>query len=242
MDELLAKLKGLPLVGALFKGADGGSTTSEFGLFTALIGVAAANASTMSLALGIALGGIGLGVGLYANSRGRLKAERTVAASTRPGKVAALLAIVILPGLLLGGCAAAGAGADAGLQTHSWSAGAVAAERVEKVEVQVQAWPLGMEKWTPEQIAALAQAMGGRLPGDVLTSRQEVKIGSDQQGGQGGTATLDVRPTTSLTPPGAPGAASAVGKALGVGASPGPAPAPARPTETPPPAPPDPEK
>lgn len=108
MDELLAKLKGLPVVGALFKGAEGGSTSSEFGLLAALVAVATANASTMSLALGICLGGLGVGVGLYALSRARAKGE-AFAAATKAGPsapAAALLLALFLPAILLSGCQA----------------------------------------------------------------------------------------------------------------------------------------
>src|SRR5690242_14360231 len=104
MDELLGKLKGLPVLGAFFKGAEGGSTSSEFGLLAALVAIATANASSMTLALGLCLGLLGVGVGLFAIARGRVKVEAAVTATPAKAPAAAALLLLLLPSVLLAGC------------------------------------------------------------------------------------------------------------------------------------------
>jgi len=136
-----------------------------------------------------------------------------------------LLAVAVLMlSVLAAGCATGRADAGAANPTLSWSAGVLAVERAESVrtEVQVTSWPLGMDRWSPEQIAAFVQARGtagnpGGV-GDLLYSRQDVKVGTDQRGGSG-AATLETPVNANADLSGAAiGAAKAAGKALGLGA------------------------
>lgn len=120
-------------------------------------------------------------------------------------------------------------GADAGAAnpTLSWPAGGLAVERADVVrtEVQVTGWPLGMDRWSPEQIPAFIQARGaGGNPGgvgDMFYSRQDVKVGADQRGGSG-SATNEVPVSANADLSGAAiGAARAAGQALGLGGAAG---------------------
>ncbi len=132
-----------------------------------------------------------------------------------------VLAVLMLS-VLTTGCATGRADAGAANPTLSWSAGVLAVERAETVrtEVQVSGWPLGMDRWTPEQIAAFVQARGAAGNpggvGDVFYSRQDVKVGTDQRGGSG-SATNEVPVSANADLSGAGGAARAAGRALGLG-------------------------
>ena len=102
------KLQGMPLVGAFFKGADGGSTSSEFVLLSSLVGVVTVQGKDMTMPLGIALAGVGLGVGLFALARAMAKAGKPAAEpeakpvepASKP--VAAVVAFILGFGLLAG--------------------------------------------------------------------------------------------------------------------------------------------
>ncbi len=154
--------------------------------------------------------------------------------------------LVVLAALMLvvlaSGCATGRADAGAANPTLSWSAGVLAVERAETVrtEVQVTGWPLGMDRWTPEQIAAFVQARGtagnpGGV-GDLFYSRQDIKVGTDQRGGSG-SATQETPVHLNADLSGAAiGAARAAGEALGLGTGKAAA-APAAGATKPPPAP-----
>jgi hypothetical protein len=133
------------------------------------------------------------------------------------------LAVVMLAAVLATGCATGRADAGAANPTLSWSAGVLAVERADVVrtEIQVSDWPIGMDRWSPEQIAAFVQARGAAGNpggvGDLFYSRQDVKVGTDQRGGSG-AATLETPVNANADLSGAAiGAAKAAGKALGLG-------------------------
>lgn len=132
--------------------------------------------------------------------------------------------LMLFAALLATGCASGRADAGAANPTLSWSAGVLAVERADTVrtEVQVSAWPIGMDRWSPEQITAFIQARGTSgnpgAVGDLFYSRQDVKVGTDQQGGSG-SATQETPVNLNADLSGASlGAAKAAGKALGLGA------------------------
>jgi hypothetical protein len=153
---------------------------------------------------------------------------------------AACLATLLLLGVLAAGCATGRADAGAANPTLSWSAGVLAVERAETVrtEVQVSSWPLGMDRWTPEQIVAFIQARGTAgnpgAVGDLFYSRQDVKVGTDQRGGSG-SATQETPVDLNADLSGAAiGAAKAAGEALGLGTGKAAAAPAAGPTKPPP--------
>ena len=137
-------------------------------------------------------------------------------------RAVSMLALVLVTALFTG-CATGRADAGAANPTLSWSAGILAVERADTVrtDVQVSSWPLGMDRWSPEQIAAFVQARGAAGNpggvGDLFYSRQDVKVGTDQRGGSG-SATNEVPVSANADLSGAAlGAAKAAGKALGLG-------------------------
>ena len=135
-----------------------------------------------------------------------------------------LIAVVamLLSALVLPACATGRADAGAANPTYSWSAGVLAIEQAEVVrtDVSVTDWPLGMDRWTPEQMAAFVQARGaagnpGNV-GDLFYSRQDVKVGTDQRGGTASpTNETPVRVDATLPDP-SKGAAEAAAEALGL--------------------------
>lgn len=134
-----------------------------------------------------------------------------------------LVLSLLFAAVLAAGCATGRADAGAANPTLSWSAGVLAVERADVVrtEVQVTGWPLGMDRWSPEQIAAFVQARGAAGNpggvGDLFYSRQDVKVGTDQRGGSG-SATNEVPVSANADLSGAAiGSARAAGKALGLG-------------------------
>ena len=130
--------------------------------------------------------------------------------------------VLALVALFLPACATGRADAGAANPTNSWSAGVLAIERAEVVrtEVSVSDWPVGMDRWTPEQMAAFVQARGaagnpGNV-GDLFYSRQDVKVGTDQRGGTASpTNETPVRVDATLPDP-SKGAAEAAAEALGL--------------------------
>ncbi len=134
-----------------------------------------------------------------------------------------LAALAILPAaLLLPGCATGRADAGAANPTLSWSAGVLAVEEADVVRTQVTVsdWPLGMDRWTPEQLAAFVQARAAAgnpgSVGDLFYSRQDVKVGTDQRGGTASpTNETPIRVDANLDGP-AKGAAESVAEALGL--------------------------
>ncbi len=135
-----------------------------------------------------------------------------------------LLAVVValLIALLATGCATGRADAGAANPTLSWSAGVLAVEQAEVVRTQVTVsdWPVGMDRWTPEQLAAFVQARAAAgnpgSVGDLFYSRQDVKVGTDQRGGTASPSNeTPIRVDASLDSP-AKGAAEAAAQALGL--------------------------
>jgi len=110
------------------------------------------------------------------------------------------LAVVMFAALLAAGCATGRADAAGSNPVHAFSGGQFAIERVEKIDnrLEVGGWPAGMEKWTPDQIAALA---GARAKGEAavlaefLTSKQEIT--PEARGGEG-TASATNAPAVNL--------------------------------------------
>ena len=142
---------------------------------------------------------------------------------SRPNRFALAAVLAVVLGLLVGGCATGRADAGAANPTLSWSAGVLSFERADVVrtEVSVTDWPVGMDRWTPEQMAAFVQARGaagnpGNV-GDLFYSRQDVKVGTDQQGGTASpTNETPVRVDANIPTP-AKGAAEVAAEALGLG-------------------------
>lgn len=113
------------------------------------------------------------------------------------GLLVAFLAVLVLVVAALPGCATGRAESGAANPTTGFSGGVFASSdlRIEKVEIRVDRYPVGMEKWTPEQIAALSKAMGeaGHGLGDLFYSRQQITPTAER--GAGDTA---ASPTNSL--------------------------------------------
>ncbi len=133
------------------------------------------------------------------------------------------LSLVLVLAISSAGCATGRADAGAANPTLSWSAGVLAVQEAEVVRahVTVSDWPVGMDRWTPEQVTAFVQARSAAgnpgSVGDLFYSRQDVKVGTDQRGGSASATNdtavrLDANPDRPAT-----GAAEVAAKALGLG-------------------------